>query len=165
MCPAERRKRARLAGKLTVCTRVLAPNKRSLTITHPWFKNPFSIANKISGYNLWRQNLACYKFRRINQTNDELAMSWSRCPDWNAWAWQNDEFPAERRVALTSFCWAHDVMFFRKFKGADWTLYFWGCCQKWPFVPKCLSVVWNSMCLVGKPINMTNICNWKYMYY
>ena len=24
--------------------------------------------------------------------------------------WQNDEFPAERRVALTTFCRAHDEM-------------------------------------------------------
>ena len=38
-------------------------------------------------------------------------MKKSRCPDWNAWAWQNDEFLAERRIALTMFCRAHDGMY------------------------------------------------------
>ena len=111
VCPAERHKRARLAGKLTVWTRVRVPSKRLLTITHPWCKNPFSIANKISGYIIFEDKIwLAIKFRRINQTNYELAMSWSRCPDWNAWAWQNNEFPAERRVALTTFCRAHNDM-------------------------------------------------------
>ena len=68
VCLAERRERARLAGKLTVWTRVLVPSKRSWTITLPWFKNPFSIANKISGYNLWRQNLVCYEIS-TNKSN------------------------------------------------------------------------------------------------
>ena len=68
VCPAERRERARLAGKLTVWTRVLDPSKRSWTTTLPWIKNPFSIDNKISGYNLWRQNLACYEIS-TNKSN------------------------------------------------------------------------------------------------
>ena len=74
MCPAEQRERARLAGKLTVWTRrVLVPSKRSWTITLPWLKNPFSIANKISGYNLWRQNLACYE---ISTNKIKQMMNW-----------------------------------------------------------------------------------------
>ena len=60
------------------------------------------------------------KFRRINQTNVNCRWSWSRCPDWNAWwARQNDEFPAERRVAFTPFYRAHDEIIAAFVAGAD----------------------------------------------
>ena len=42
------------------------------------------------------------KFRIIH-TNVKLATSWSRCPDFNACAWQNDEFQAKRCVVFTLF--------------------------------------------------------------
>ena len=35
-------------------------------------------------------------------------MGWSRCPDLNTCAWQNDEFPAKRRIAFTLFFRAPD---------------------------------------------------------
>ena len=74
MCPAERRERARLAGKQ--CERAcLFPAKgRELSHSHD-LKIPLALQIQFQDIIFEDKIWLAMKFRGINQTNDELAMS------------------------------------------------------------------------------------------
>ena len=97
VCPAEWHERVRQENWQFV-NALLLPSRRTWMIKLPQFRNPVSIVNKIAGYDIWWQNLACFKILTNKTYNDKLPNGWSRCKNLYACAWQNNEFLSKQCV-------------------------------------------------------------------
>ena len=110
--PAEGRECVRLSRKAGNVNALLVPGRSAWTIKHPWFKNPISIVNKMSDYDIWRQNLAWFEI--LTQQNIQmilkLVIGWSKCPDFKHMHLAERWVPGKTMWAFTLFSLAPDTI-------------------------------------------------------